>query len=88
MLDLAGWTGRQRPCDGAPVLVEGLSWQHPIHQPDPFGLGRVEELVAWSRDRMAGLKVPRFVEFLAVSSVKVSLTKIDGTWLISSFDPV
>jgi Mce-associated membrane protein len=24
----------------------------------------------------------------AVSSVKVSLTKIDGTWLISSFDPV
>ncbi len=24
----------------------------------------------------------------AVSSVKVSLTKVDGTWLISSFDPV
>ena len=24
----------------------------------------------------------------AVSSVKVSLNKVDGTWLISSFDPV
>jgi acyl-CoA synthetase (AMP-forming)/AMP-acid ligase II len=23
-----------------------------------------EELIAWSRDRMAGFKVPRFVEFL------------------------
>ncbi len=23
-----------------------------------------DELIAWSRDRMAGFKVPRFVEFL------------------------
>ena len=24
-----------------------------------------EDLIAWSRDRMAGFKVPRYVEFLA-----------------------
>ena len=29
------------------------------------GLVTPEELIAWSRDRMAGFKVPRFVEFLA-----------------------
>ena len=29
------------------------------------GVATVEDLVSWSRDRMAGFKVPRYVEFLS-----------------------
>jgi HIP---CoA ligase len=31
---------------------------------DGDGAPTAEELIAWSRDRMAGFKVPRYVEFL------------------------
>ena len=30
----------------------------------PKGTVDAEDLIAWSRERMAGFKVPRFVEFL------------------------
>jgi acyl-CoA synthetase (AMP-forming)/AMP-acid ligase II len=64
--DIATTVGR--PCDGVEVAVIGV----PDERMGQVGKALVvrrgevtaEELIAWSRDRMAGFKVPRHVEFL------------------------